>query len=131
VEECRDYGHSEAECEESWPNDPSLTWTGQLYTDDYETYETYETEETTSSDVSGQRDVYVQECQYDGYSAAECDASWFADSSYTWTGVLYGDDEPTDKDVYVQECVNDGYAQSDCEASWYADPSYTWTGELF
>ncbi|WP_112135622.1 serine/threonine-protein kinase [Glycomyces dulcitolivorans] len=135
VEECRDYGYSEAECEESWPNDPSLTWTGQLYTDEptptYETYETYETEETTSSDVSGQRDVYVQECQYDGYSAAECDASWFADSSYTWTGVLYGDDEPTDKDVYVQECVNDGYAQSDCESSWYADPSYTWTGELF
>jgi serine/threonine protein kinase len=138
VEECQEYGYSQAECEESWPNDPSYTWTGQLYTDEptptyetYETYETEETEETTETDVSGQRDVYVQECQYDGYSAAECDESWYADSSYTWTGVLYSDDEPSDKDVYIEECTADGYAESDCESSWYADPSYTWTGVLF
>ena len=38
---------------------------------------------------------YVQECQDDGYTEADCEASWSNDPSYTWTGLLSGTAEET------------------------------------
>ena len=127
VQECQDDGYTQADCEASWPLDPSSTWTGQLYEGD------------GGTEGSSQSEVYVQECQDDGYSQADCEASWGNDSSYTWTGSLYPEEDETEEeteesgqyDVYVQECQDDGYSQADCEASWYSDTSYTWTGYLY
>lgn len=136
VQDCQEAGHAEADCEVSWSNDTSSTWTGYLYSDVIETTEsiediqTTEDAETGGTEVSDQYDAYIEECQYDGYSESECDTSWYADTSYTWTGVLYGA-ERSQYEVYMEECQAAGYHESECDTSWYADPSYTWTGELF
>ncbi|GAA1673010.1 hypothetical protein GCM10009830_19080 [Glycomyces endophyticus] len=133
VEDCLDAGYDEEACEESWTNDVSSTWTGELHSDDSygETYEeeTYEeeTDEATSSEPS-QADVYIEECQWDGHSESECEASWTSDPSYTWTGELYGS---SDRSVYIDECTDDGHSESECETSWTSDTSYTWTGVLY
>ncbi|GAA2276297.1 hypothetical protein GCM10009853_033040 [Glycomyces scopariae] len=131
VEQCRDDGYGEDECEESWPNDPSSTWTGTLYSEDADGFEPEWTEEeTTDDDQPTSYDVYVEDCQDDGHTRSECETSWINDSSYTWTGELF-DSEPSEKEVYIEECTADGYSTEDCESSWYSDPSYTWTGEIF
>ncbi len=125
VQECQDDGYTEADCEASWSNDPSYTWTGQL---------SGTVEESTYYEPS-QSEAYIDECQEDGYSEAECAASWGSDPSYTWTGDLYetedDSDDPSQSEVYILECQADGYAEVDCEASWLNDPSYTWTGVLY
>jgi serine/threonine protein kinase len=133
VQSCEIDGYAESDCEASWVEDPSSTWSGYLYGE--ATYSEPTEYETTESDDSDQHEVYVEECQYDGYTQSECDTSWYADTSFTWTGVLYGDQSDSDDsaqyEVYIQECQNAGYSESECDASWFADSSYTWTGELF
>ncbi|WP_197717020.1 serine/threonine protein kinase [Glycomyces terrestris] len=126
VEDCRDDGYSASDCETSWSNDPSFTWTGELHTEWDEETTPWE-EETTDSGPS-QSEVYIAECEADGYSQSECETSWYNDPSYTWTGQLY--EGQSQYEVYVEECVADGYSEADCDASWYEDPSYTWTGVL-
>ncbi|GAA2168594.1 MULTISPECIES: serine/threonine-protein kinase [Glycomyces] len=135
VQDCQDAGYSQAACETSWSTDSSYVWTGYLY--DGST-ETTGLDETTESEED-QYEVYIDECQGDGYSQSACEESWYADASYTWTGELHEgstDAETTDpyesqKEAYLEECQSFGYTQSECETSWLADPSYTWTGELF
>ncbi|MFC3495715.1 serine/threonine-protein kinase [Glycomyces rhizosphaerae] len=138
VQECQDDGYSASACSVSWGNDSSSTWTGYLYGDEAYTGEPTDYE-TTESDESSQYEVYVEECQYDGYTESQCDTSWYADSGYLWTGELYGDDGDSgdsteyeaQKEAYLQECQSAGYSESECSTSWLGDPSYTWTGELF
>jgi serine/threonine protein kinase len=132
VQNCQDDGYAEADCEASWYNDSSSTWTGYLYSGDGETTESTDFTETSGTDVAGQYDGYIEDCQVDGYSESQCDTSWYADTSYIWTGELYGNaDDQTQYEVYVEECQAAGHYESECDTSWYADPSYTWTGELF
>lgn len=138
VQECQDDGYSASACSVSWVNDSSSTWTGYLYGEEGDTYEPTEYE-TTESDEQSQYEVYVEECQYDGYTQSQCDTSWYEDSEYFWTGELHGDDgdsgDSTDYEAqyeaYLQECQNAGYSESECDTSWFGDPSYTWTGELY
>ncbi|SDD38872.1 serine/threonine-protein kinase [Glycomyces harbinensis] len=75
-QECQDAGYSQSECDTSWINDPSYTWTGVLY------------DENGSTGLT-QRDQYVLDCQADGYSLEDCEYSWIHDPSYTWTGEIY------------------------------------------
>ncbi|GAA2128420.1 serine/threonine-protein kinase [Glycomyces algeriensis] len=133
VEDCESDGYSESECEESWTNDTGYTWTGELYSDDVTDESTYY-EETAAAETAGSREVYIADCEYDGHSTSDCEASWADDPSYTWTGELFTDDEDDtseEREAYLAECEYDGYSTSECETSWYNDPSYTWTGELF
>jgi len=131
VQDCQDAGYAESDCETSWVNDASYTWTGQLYSDDSGGVETGDGETYAPSD----QEVYVQDCQDAGYSQSECETSWVNDSSYTWTGQLYSDDSETDvadqREAYLEECQWAGYTEAQCDASWFADSSFTWTGQLY
>ncbi|MQM24033.1 hypothetical protein [Glycomyces albidus] len=96
---------------------------------------------------------YVKDCEDDGYTREQCQASRDLDPSPEWTGKLYeqgegtqdptgdpdpgggGDPGPTEgpdpREVYVEECEEDGNPQIDCEFSWEYDPEGVWRGVLY
>ncbi|THV26811.1 hypothetical protein [Glycomyces paridis] len=126
VADCEADGYSREQCERSRDLDPSSAWTGELYED--EEPEPTGGGETSEDPGPSEYDVYLEECQYFGYTQDECATSWDSDPGTTWTGQLY---PLSEQDAYMLDCQNAGYAWEDCDTSWRNDPSNVWTGQLY